>query len=281
MLEAVQVLHEEKIVHSDLKPANFLLIEGALKLIDFGIANAIANDTTNIHREGQLGTANYMPPEAIAATGSGGIRKLGRASDVWSLGCILYQMVYGKTPFSDTLNVYQKLNLITNRNHTIPFPETTLSPLEIKKQPATLAATAPPNIPATSAGSSESGSSSTLTPAGDAPLTTVQKAIAVDPQLVDMMQGCLRYDAKDRFTIPELLDHPFVRSSSSGYCPTPTANNDSTPSPAVPSSTSASLSLGAVLAIMKRTLALGPELAPDQLREQASAMFNQLQQRRK
>lgn len=54
MLEAVHVIHEEKIVHSDLKPANFVLVRGQLKLIDFGIANAIANDTTNIQRDQQV-----------------------------------------------------------------------------------------------------------------------------------------------------------------------------------------------------------------------------------
>ena len=51
ILQAVHVIHEEKIVHSDLKPANFVLVRGQLKLIDFGIANAIANDTTNIQRD--------------------------------------------------------------------------------------------------------------------------------------------------------------------------------------------------------------------------------------
>lgn len=54
MLEAVHIIHEEKIVHSDLKPANFVLVRGQLKLIDFGIANAIANDTTNIQRDHQV-----------------------------------------------------------------------------------------------------------------------------------------------------------------------------------------------------------------------------------
>lgn len=54
MLDAVRVIHEERIVHSDLKPANFVLIGNTLKLIDFGIAKAIANDTTNIHREDQV-----------------------------------------------------------------------------------------------------------------------------------------------------------------------------------------------------------------------------------
>ena len=55
MLGAVHCIHEERIIHGDLKPANFLFVRGALKLIDFGIAKAIQNDdTTNIYRESQI-----------------------------------------------------------------------------------------------------------------------------------------------------------------------------------------------------------------------------------
>lgn len=61
MLQAVHVIHEEKIVHSDLKPANFVLVRGQVKLIDFGIANAIANDTTNIQRDHQVGICRSVP----------------------------------------------------------------------------------------------------------------------------------------------------------------------------------------------------------------------------
>ncbi|GAX09790.1 serine/threonine-protein kinase TTK/MPS1 [Fistulifera solaris] len=125
MLTAVHSIHEERIIHGDLKPANFLFVRGALKLIDFGIAKAIqSDDTTNIYRESQIGTLNYMSPEAILDTGSSSGRlqmKLGRASDIWSLGCILYQMVYGKTPFAD-LHMIQKLQAIINPNHKIAFP---------------------------------------------------------------------------------------------------------------------------------------------------------------
>ncbi|PNX87096.1 serine/threonine protein kinase, partial [Trifolium pratense] len=53
ILQAVNTIHEERIVHSDLKPANFLLVKGSLKLIDFGIAKAIMSDTTNIQRDSQ------------------------------------------------------------------------------------------------------------------------------------------------------------------------------------------------------------------------------------
>ena len=78
MLQAVEAIHEQRVVHSDLKPANFLFVKGSLKLIDFGIAKAIQNDTTNIHREHQVGTLNYMSPEAILDTNaSAGQRKDG------------------------------------------------------------------------------------------------------------------------------------------------------------------------------------------------------------
>ncbi|KAF9169783.1 Dual-specificity kinase, spindle pole body (SPB) duplication and spindle checkpoint function [Mortierella sp. AD011] len=220
MLEAVQVIHDEKIVHSDLKPANFLLVEGSLKLIDFGIANAIANDTTNIHREGQLGTANYMSPEAIASNpAAGGCRKLGRASDVWSLGCILYQMVYGKTPFSDVQNVFQKLNVITNANHRIEFPETVLSPLQPRLAPL-LAAVATTENGNPSAATRPAGSSELALSAGttrseangstSSPPTTTAKMAKVGPDLIRIMKGCLTYQAKDRMNIPALLVDPFL-----------------------------------------------------------------------
>ncbi|CAJ1971839.1 unnamed protein product [Sphenostylis stenocarpa] len=54
ILLAVNTIYEERIVHSDLKPANFLLIKGSLKLIDFGIAKAIMSNTTNIQRDSQV-----------------------------------------------------------------------------------------------------------------------------------------------------------------------------------------------------------------------------------
>ncbi len=58
MLEAVKVVHDAGIVHTDLKPANFVLVKGSLKLIDFGIAKAIPSDTTNIARDQQVRLTN-------------------------------------------------------------------------------------------------------------------------------------------------------------------------------------------------------------------------------
>ncbi|TKA82773.1 hypothetical protein B0A55_01076 [Friedmanniomyces simplex] len=140
MLECVQAVHDHDIVHSDLKPANFLLVQGRLKLIDFGIANAIETDhTVNVHRDSHVGTPNYMSPESITDTNASQpdqmtkdaagrpLKKdmrIGKASDVWSLGCILYQMTYGRPPFAHIQNQISRIMAITNPRHIIEYPET-------------------------------------------------------------------------------------------------------------------------------------------------------------
>ncbi|KAK9320785.1 kinase-like domain-containing protein [Lipomyces orientalis] len=133
MLRCVEAVHRHGIVHSDLKPANFLFVKGFLKIIDFGIANAVPEYTTNVRRETQMGTPNYMAPEALMdvsqldphAPAGKKCMKVGRPSDVWSCGCIIYQMIYGKPPFA-AYNGTQRMLAIMNPKVQISYPDSGL-----------------------------------------------------------------------------------------------------------------------------------------------------------
>jgi len=131
MLHAVSVIHKRGIIHKDLKPANFLLVAGTLKLIDFGIASSVQSDKTSVFIDNQMGTFNFMSPESIQDLNGPQYDTMGNRkpcikisykSDVWSLGCILYQLTYGKMPFGDIKHPLMKLQAITNVDHPIQFP---------------------------------------------------------------------------------------------------------------------------------------------------------------
>ena len=110
MLHAVAQIHKNGIIHKDLKPANFMLVAGRLKLIDFGIASSIQSDKTSITIFNQMGTFNYMSPESIQDLGGPQMGnnktpciKISYKTDVWSLGCILYQLTFGKLSYMQRL----------------------------------------------------------------------------------------------------------------------------------------------------------------------------------
>ena len=128
MLKIVNCIHEERIIHCDLKPANFLLVNGNLKLIDFGISKTLSSNTTSVIREEQVGTINYMSPEALSENSQGGLNesgknKIGRSSDVWSLGCILYEMTFGRPPFAHIKPLLLRLQRIMDPEYDIQYPE--------------------------------------------------------------------------------------------------------------------------------------------------------------
>lgn len=98
IFEAVGEIHALNIVHADLKPANFLVVGGSLKLCDFGIASNFSKNTTSVHRNNAIGTLPYMAPETLSTLD--GVFRVTRASDIWSCGIILFEMAFRYLPYS-------------------------------------------------------------------------------------------------------------------------------------------------------------------------------------
>ncbi len=93
MAEALRAAHERDVIHRDIKPHNILITGlGDVKVTDFGIARAAASSTMT--RTGHiLGTAHYISPEQAMG------EPVGPASDLYSLGIVLYEMLTGELPF--------------------------------------------------------------------------------------------------------------------------------------------------------------------------------------
>jgi serine/threonine-protein kinase len=96
--DALECAHRQSVVHRDIKPENILLDEGHAIVADFGVARAItAAADSDLTQAGMLvGTPAYMSPEQANAL------PLDGRSDIYALGCVLYEMLAGRPPFAGT-----------------------------------------------------------------------------------------------------------------------------------------------------------------------------------
>jgi serine/threonine-protein kinase len=123
--EAISAAHKKGVIHRDLKPANIKITpDGQVKVLDFGLAKTtvtegLNSETTETQAGHIIGTPAYMSPEQARG------RPIDKRSDIWSFGCVIYEMLTGKVLFegetaSDTL-----ANILKTEPDFEPLPETT------------------------------------------------------------------------------------------------------------------------------------------------------------
>jgi serine/threonine-protein kinase len=135
--EAVGFAHERGILHCDLKPQNVLVLpNGQVKVTDFGIAHVVSTASPTRGRK-VWGTPHYASPELIAG------KTLTAASDVYSIGVMLYEMLAGKLPFDgqDAVEIARQHALnapppIQRHNPRVPHPVAQALDRALAKDPA-------------------------------------------------------------------------------------------------------------------------------------------------
>ncbi|KAG7476585.1 hypothetical protein MATL_G00084480 [Megalops atlanticus] len=112
IVSGIKYLHEQEILHRDLKLGNFFINESMeLKVGDFGLAAKL--EPLENRRRTICGTPNYLSPEVLNKQGHG------CESDVWALGCVMYTMLLGRPPF-ETTNLKETYRCIREARYSMP-----------------------------------------------------------------------------------------------------------------------------------------------------------------
>uniref|UniRef100_A0A8C6UQJ8 Serine/threonine-protein kinase PLK n=1 Tax=Neogobius melanostomus TaxID=47308 RepID=A0A8C6UQJ8_9GOBI len=112
IVSGLKYLHEQEILHRDLKLGNFFVSESMeLKVGDFGLAAKL--EPAGNRRKTICGTPNYLSPEVLNKQGHG------CESDIWALGCVMYTMLLGRPPF-ETTNLKETYRCIREARYSMP-----------------------------------------------------------------------------------------------------------------------------------------------------------------
>jgi mitogen-activated protein kinase 15 len=182
LLKSLKYMHSGNVIHRDIKPSNILLnTECVLKLADFGLARSI-DDTSEERKEvytEYIATRWYRAPEILL-----GSTRYTKAVDMWSVGCILGELLGGKPMFpgNSTLNQLERLC------ETTGMPQAT--DLEAINSP--YAATMADSIPVTT----------------KKPLSMLYPRAS--PEAMDLVKNLLMFNPQKRLTAEQALEHPYV-----------------------------------------------------------------------
>ncbi|GAC72363.1 MEKK and related serine/threonine protein kinases [Moesziomyces antarcticus T-34] len=115
ILEGLNYLHEQNVVHCDLKAANILTTKnGNVKLSDFGVSLNLKAVKKMGNKNDAIGTPNWMAPEVIELKG------VTTAADIWSLGCTIIELLTGKPPYYDMLAMSAMFRIVEDDCPPIP-----------------------------------------------------------------------------------------------------------------------------------------------------------------
>ena len=121
---ALDFAHRHGVVHRDIKPENILLIDGQAMVADFGIARAAESGGESLTQTGMsIGTPAYMSPEQAS-----GDKNVDARSDVYSLGCVLYEMLAGEAPFTGPTAQAVIMRVMTENARSLSAVRSTVSP---------------------------------------------------------------------------------------------------------------------------------------------------------
>ena len=129
--EAVSAAHDKGVIHRDLKPGNIKLTpEGKVKVLDFGLAKATSrqdeNQDTAITQPGRvIGTPTYMSPEQACG------KSTDHRTDIWSFGCIMYEMLTGHLPFEGQTSTEILARIIEREPDWQAVPEQTPANIQV------------------------------------------------------------------------------------------------------------------------------------------------------